>query len=174
MRFVVNSLLSGDTITDLDTPVRADWTGIMGIPDSEPRELLPFASPGFTKDSYTNTFLALALPWVNKRYSTNLRGEERACLSCSYCAEVCPSGILPNLLHKYVAREIIDETLQRFRIFDCIDCNLCTYVCPSKIPVAELMAEGKRRLEAEGITDEARIRAAFPLIGAVGSEGEDS
>jgi electron transport complex protein RnfC len=46
---------------------------------------------------------------------------------------------------------MIDETLVRLRIFDCIDCNLCTYVCTSKIPLAELMRQGKVKLAAEGL-----------------------
>jgi Na+-transporting NADH:ubiquinone oxidoreductase subunit A len=66
---------------------------------------------------------------------------------------VCPARILPNLLHRYVQRSIIDENLARFGIWRCIDCNLCTYVCTSKIDLAALMREGKEKLKKEGIAD---------------------
>jgi Na+-translocating ferredoxin:NAD+ oxidoreductase RnfC subunit len=78
---------------------------------------------------------------------------------------VCPVGILPNLLHRYVRREIIDENLQQFGIFKCIDCNLCTYVCPSKIPLAALMKSGKAMLSEEGLSDDERIKNEFALKG---------
>ena len=64
-------------------------------------------------------------------------------------------GVLPNLLHPYIERNLLDEILLRYNIFHCIDCNLCTYVCPSKIPVARLIREGKERLRAEGMGGEA-------------------
>jgi Na+-translocating ferredoxin:NAD+ oxidoreductase RnfC subunit len=102
---------------------------------------------------------------LRKKIDTNIHGEERACLSCSFCAEVCPVGILPNLLHRYVQRDIIDESLLRFGIFKCIDCNLCTYVCPSKIPVSSLLKKGKELLIEEGISDAEKIKGEFTLKG---------
>ena len=91
---------------------------------------------------------------------TNLHGEHRPRIACTYCDSVCPAGILPHLLHRYVQREVIDETLVRLRIFDCIDCNLCTYVCTSKIPLAALMREGKEKLKEEGLDPRAETEPA--------------
>jgi Na+-translocating ferredoxin:NAD+ oxidoreductase RnfC subunit len=62
-----------------------------------------------------------------------------------------------------VKRNIIDEAILRYRITDCIDCNLCSYVCPSKIPVAELLRQGKSRLVEEG------LGGAAPVAGAADS-----
>jgi Na+-translocating ferredoxin:NAD+ oxidoreductase RnfC subunit len=104
---------------------------------------------------------------------TNLHGEHRPCIACTYCDGVCPAGILPHLLHRYVQREVIDETLLRLGIFDCIDCNLCTYVCTSKIPLAALMREGKEKLVAEGLDPrpaEAERRALKGLSARAGAE----
>lgn len=74
-------------------------------------------------------------------------------------------GIYPNLLFKYAERDIIDEYLTRYKIFNCIECNLCTYVCPSKIPVSSLIKEGKRKLEREGINADEAVLSRFNLKG---------
>jgi Na+-transporting NADH:ubiquinone oxidoreductase subunit A len=163
-RFVKNSLLTGEAVEDPETTVTCSDTAIYAIPETRTTGLLPFATPGFTKDSYSGTFPTSFMP-IKKNVDTNIHGEGRACLSCSFCADVCPSGILPNLLHRYVLREIIDESLKQFDIFSCIDCNLCTYVCPSKIPVAQLIAKGKRLLEEEGLGIEDEIKDQFSLKG---------
>ncbi len=59
-------------------------------------------------------------------------------------------GIIPHLLFHYVERDVIDETLLKYKIFNCIECNLCSYVCPSKISIAEFIKEGKTKLVEEG------------------------
>jgi Na+-translocating ferredoxin:NAD+ oxidoreductase RnfC subunit len=85
-----------------------------------------------------------------KKCGTNVHGELRPCIFCTFCEEVCPAGIIPHFLFHYVEKDIIDDTLLKYRIFDCIDCNLCSYVCPSKIPVAQFIKEGKAKLLDEG------------------------
>ena len=128
------------------------------------RQSHEIAAPGLFKDSYSNTFPSSLLP-VEKKLDTNIHGEGRACISCSFCADACPVRIQPNLLHRYVLREIIEESLVQFGIFKCIECNLCTYVCPSKIPLAELMKKGKQMLQEEGLGNEEEIKAQFTLKG---------
>ena len=149
-RLVINSPVSGEGVGEGGRAVDAATRVIAAIPENHEGELVAFARPGFGKDSYSKTFVANLLPTV-KRLDTNLHGEGRACISCGFCEDVCPADILPQLLHRYVKKDMIDETLVRYRLQDCIDCNLCTYVCPSKIPVAELMAKGKARLAEEGL-----------------------
>jgi Na+-translocating ferredoxin:NAD+ oxidoreductase RnfC subunit len=149
-RIVINSPISGEAVGDADLGVGPDCRLLGAIPENHAGELLAFARPGFVKDSFSRTFMARFLP-LEKTLDTNLHGEGRACISCGFCEEVCPAGIMPQLLHRYVRRDIIDETIVRYRIEDCIDCNLCSYVCPSKIPVAQLMREGKARLVQEGL-----------------------
>ena len=163
-RLVCNSLLNGPTITDTSLPVTRTCSAVYAIPEAHSTELMSFATPGFAKDSYSKTFPTALFPF-SKKIDTNLHGEERACLSCSFCSEVCPVGILPNLLHRYVQRDIVDESIQQLGVFRCIDCNLCTYVCPSKIPVAQLIKQGKDRLRAEGLTDDDTIKQEFTLKG---------
>jgi Na+-translocating ferredoxin:NAD+ oxidoreductase RnfC subunit len=163
-RYTKNSLMTGETIEDLSLPVTKEDSALYAVREAHTSELLPFASPGFSKDSYSNTFLTSILP-LNKKLDTNIHGEKRSCLSCSFCSDACPVGILPSLIHKYVLRDLIDEPVKQFGIFKCIDCNLCTYVCPSKIPVAELMRKGKEALIAEGLGNEEDTKLSFSLKG---------
>jgi len=163
-RYVKNSLLTGETITDQSLPVTIADSAIYAIPEVRSPGLMPFASPGFFSDSYSNTFPSSVLP-LPKKLDTNIHGEGRACISCSFCADVCPVRILPNLLHRYVLREIIEESLVQFEIFKCIDCNLCTYVCTSKIPLADLIKKGKQLLREEGLGNENQIKEQFSLKG---------
>jgi electron transport complex protein RnfC len=147
-RIVRNSLLTGSIVgQEVVDPLLAT---VIAVPEDVQGPPLAFSRPGFRTDSYSRTFLANFVPFA-KTVDTNLHGEHRPCIACTYCDSVCPVGILPHLLHRYVQRDVIDENLVRLRIFDCIDCNLCTYVCTSKIPLAQLMRQGKRKLEAEGL-----------------------
>ena len=158
-RLVLNSVISGPSVTELDRGVDARCLLLAAIPENRQGEIMAFARPGLAKDSFSRTFVASFLPSA-KTADTNLHGEGRACLSCGFCEEVCPARIMPNVLHRYVQRDIIDDTILRYRITDCIDCNLCSYVCPSKIPVAELMARGKARLAEEGLAGASAAPAA--------------
>ncbi len=147
-KIVSDSVMCGEQIDDTSAPIGFGCTGLIAIPRTQP-EFLPFMNLGGKRDSFSFTFLS-SLIKVPKTLDDNLHGEERACLACGYCEEVCPAGILPFTLHRYVQRKIIDEKLVRYGAFSCIDCNLCTYVCPSKIPLARLIADGKQALRDEG------------------------
>jgi Na(+)-translocating NADH:ubiquinone oxidoreductase A subunit len=165
-RIVRNSLLTGSIVNHgVVDPLLGT---VIAIPEDKQGPPLSFSRPGFRTDSYSRTFLANFVPFT-KTVDTNLHGEHRPCIACTYCDSVCPVGILPHLLHRYVQRDALEETAVRLRIFDCIDCNLCTYVCTSKIPLAELMRQGKAKLEAEGLDprpEEAKIRElkGLPIV----------
>ncbi|MBN1411588.1 MAG: 4Fe-4S dicluster domain-containing protein [Spirochaetales bacterium] len=153
VRFIMNSVLNGKALDDLDRPLTEKMHQIIAVPENHEGELLAFARPGMRKDSITPVFVASFLPF-GKKLDTNINGEERACISCGFCADVCPSRLLPQLLHRYAERNIINEKLVQYRIEDCVDCNLCTYVCTSKIPVAALIKKGKEKLAADGLIQE--------------------
>ena len=148
IRFMINSPLTGPTVPDLSLPVDSVFSRIIALPEQKTKEFLALMNPGFNKDSYSNTFLSFL--FKSKKYAdTNLHGEERPCVFCNFCQEVCPVSLIPHLLYHYVERGRIDEVLTRLKIFDCLDCNLCTYVCPSKIPVAAVIKDGKEQLRGQ-------------------------
>jgi len=170
-RIVRNSLLTGSIVNQ--GVVDALMATVIAVPEGDQTPPLAFSRPGFRTDSYSRTFLANFVPFT-KTVDTNLHGEHRPCIACTYCDSVCPAGILPHLLHRYVQRDVIDEALVRFRIFDCIDCNLCTYVCTSKIPLAELMLQGKVKLKAEGLDPRPEEARSMALKGVPATDGAPS
>ncbi len=154
LRLVLNSCLTGPKLSDLSLPVDRTFATVTALLEEDESQFLAFARPGFKSDSYTRTCISGLFGKSSKMFQktcgTNVHGELRPCISCTFCEEVCPAGIIPHLLFHYVEKDVIDETLLRYKIFDCMECNLCSYVCPSKIPVAQFIKEGKTKLLAEG------------------------
>lgn len=172
-RIVRNSILTGDALSDTAQIVDSLMSTIIAVPEVKQEPPLPFSRPGFRTDSYSRTFIANFVPFP-KTVDTNIHGEHRPCIACTYCDSVCPVGILPHLLHRYVQRGVIDEMIVRYRIFDCIDCNLCTYVCTSKIPLAQLMRKGKDSLKSEGLDPRGEAVHRLQLRGIPVTEEEEA
>lgn len=73
----------------------------------------------------------------------NFHGEERACINCGSCAEVCPVDILPQFTYKCILADEIEDALGH-GMLDCVECGLCTYVCPSKVELYETLKKTKK------------------------------
>ncbi|MFC1592336.1 RnfABCDGE type electron transport complex subunit C, partial [Thermodesulfobacteriota bacterium] len=85
-------------------------------------------------------FVAAAIAFDEERKS---RFYKRCpCVRCGKCVDVCPSGIMPNILADLVEHRRFDEA-ERLGLFSCLECGLCYYVCPSMIPLVELLKLGK-------------------------------
>jgi len=151
-RLISNSLLTGQELNDLSLPIDQTFSQIIAIADNREREFLAFARPGLRRDSYSGAFLARWLPWARKSVDTNQHGEERPCISCGFCEYICPAMMIPHLLAKYVRKDICDEILVSYEIFNCVACGLCSFVCPSKIPLLKYIKEGQEKLLAEGFS----------------------
>ncbi|MHC4215650.1 MAG: 4Fe-4S dicluster domain-containing protein [Planctomycetota bacterium] len=154
LRFVTDSVIAGESFSDLSLPINRSTKSIISLIEAREREFLAFALPGFKKDAYARTSFSRIFKkgstLFQKTCGTNVKGEHRPCIFCGFCESVCPVGIIPHHLFHYVEREIIDESLLTFKIFKCIECNLCNYVCPSKIHIAQFISEGKVKLAEEG------------------------
>jgi len=164
-RLVLDSLLTGFNLDDFSVPVSRTFSKIIAIPENKEREFLAFIRPGLKCDSYTRAFLAQWLPKAQKFPDANQHGEERPCISCGYCEEVCPVRIIPHLLSKHVEREIIDEKLVNYGIFKCIECGLCNFVCPSKIPLLKHIKKGQEELSKEGLDRDKCVLTDFEVKG---------
>ncbi|MFT7472286.1 MAG: electron transport complex protein RnfC [Kiritimatiellia bacterium] len=71
---------------------------------------------------------------------------EQACIRCGFCADVCPSILLPQQLLAF--SKTVDTTqLLAHGLFDCIECGACDYVCPSHIPLVSTYKESKKLIE---------------------------
>jgi len=110
VRLITGTLLTGVPLTDMSLPVERSWGSIAAIPEETGSGFFSFAAPGFKKDSYTRTFASSFLNF-KKTVDTNLHGEERSCIFCGYCEDVCPVGIIPHLIYRNVERGKIEDFL---------------------------------------------------------------
>ncbi|MCF8068135.1 MAG: 4Fe-4S binding protein [Desulfobacterales bacterium] len=117
-------------------------TSVLILPEGGKRELFGFIQPGFNKQSYSRTFLS-SINRSHLNMNCNMNGEERACVACGSCAEVCPVDIIPSLTFKCTLADEIEESLSH-GLLDCVECGLCTYVCPSKIEICTILQNAKR------------------------------
>jgi Na+-translocating ferredoxin:NAD+ oxidoreductase RnfC subunit len=69
-------------------------------------------------------------------------------VACGACQRVCPAGIWPHLIHKYLYEESLEEA-EAARIDLCVECGLCSYVCPSKIELLEQFLAAKQAIREE-------------------------
>ncbi len=153
-RIVRGNLFEGSAVESDDEAVGVDDREIAVIREADSRELWRFMRPGLFWDSYSLTTVAEALPFMPKRLDSGAHGGVRPCVQCNYCDEVCPVGIYPHLIWKYVTAGRTEECF-RFRPADCIGCGLCDYVCPSKIAISPSVVKAADAMRKAGRSDEA-------------------
>ncbi len=128
--------------------VSYDDDGFFILPDPVVRQLISFLRPGFDR---TSAFPAFAGPLINKpdkHMTTSLRGEPRPCITCGMCEKVCPVRLLPQVLHRYLHKDM-EEEAEKAGLYACVDCNLCSFVCPSKIELQAQFDEARTRIADE-------------------------
>ena len=147
-RVINGGILTGKTFGADDLGIDTECRGITVLPELQEREFLGFIRPGWSRRCYSPSYLsALRLPF-KERYTTGVRGELRPCIACDYCTEVCPAGIMPYLIHKYLYADLIEE-VEQARIDLCVECGLCSFVCPSKINLQTQLINAKTLIERE-------------------------
>ncbi|MEE2923398.1 MAG: NADH:ubiquinone reductase (Na(+)-transporting) subunit A [bacterium] len=124
-------------------------TSLHVLPTGSQREFLRFVWPGLDKYSFSRTFLSSLFPQDEYKMTTSFQGEDRACIQCGHCEEVCPIDIKPQFLFKAVMASDYDEA-EGLGLKDCAECGLCTYVCPSKIDLSGIIHDGLEEIRKEG------------------------
>jgi Na(+)-translocating NADH:ubiquinone oxidoreductase A subunit len=147
-RIINGGVLTGKRLTEEALGIDTECRGITVIPESEEREFLGFVRPGWDRDSYAKCFLSSLRKPFRERLTTAVRGELRPCISCNFCEEVCPAGIMPYLIHKYLYADLLEE-VEQARVDLCVECGLCSFVCPSKINLTQQFVEAKAVIEKE-------------------------
>ena len=112
------------------------------------REFLGFVTPGFDRVSFLPIFGTALTGSADRHLTASLRGERRPCVACGLCEQVCPMALLPQMIHRYLYRDALDEA-QSIGLDLCIGCGLCAYVCPSKIELRQQFADAQARLREE-------------------------
>ena len=143
VRIISGGLLTGHTVgqwplqgQDSDVAVDSETSGLTLVYEQSEREFLSFMRPGGDRGSYSGCFLSALRAPRKEHLTTGLRGERRACVTCGFCEEVCPAGLMPHMLHKLLFQDDL-ESAAKARIDLCVSCGLCSYVCPSKIDLAQ-------------------------------------
>jgi Na(+)-translocating NADH:ubiquinone oxidoreductase A subunit len=147
-RVLNGGILTGSVLPEDTLGLDVECRGLTVLPEQRQREFLGFIRPGWDRDSFSNSFLSSLRKDFRERLTTGLRGEGRPCVACNYCEEVCPAGIMPYLIHKYLYADLIEEAEQA-RIDLCVECGLCSYVCPSKIDLRTQFVEAKDLIARE-------------------------
>lgn len=71
--------------------------------------------------------------------------EERRCIRCAKCVDVCPVNLTPNMIMANSKNDRI-EAAEYLNALDCFECGCCSYVCPSKIPIVHYIKYAKSEI----------------------------
>ncbi len=141
-RIINGGILTGEQLGAKALGLDTECRGLTVLPELREREFLGFIRPGWSRSSYAACYLSSLRNKFSERFTTGLHGEGRPCVSCNFCEDVCPAGITPHLIHKYLYRDLIEE-VEQARVDLCVECGLCSYVCPSKIDLRKQMIDSK-------------------------------
>ena len=72
------------------------------------------------------------------------------CISCGYCVDVCPMGLMPMKFEENYRKEQYEKLVTVYHLDNCIECGACEYVCPSRVPLIKSIKEGKEKLKEMG------------------------
>ncbi len=153
VRAISGGVLTGETIGENQVGLDAECNGLTVLGEQTERQLLGFARPGWSRRSYSRSFLSSLRRAFPERLTTGLRGEGRACVACGFCEEVCPASIMPHWIHKCLYQDEL-EGVERFRVDLCVGCGLCSFVCPSKIDLRKQFLDAQEAIRQELRTEE--------------------
>lgn len=139
---IMGGPLSGIKLESLNIPLGKELASLIRLNKPEGSEVMAWLKPGLSKKSYSKAFLSSLVPGGSPKVDSGLHGEERPCISCGYCSDICPADILPYQLYRTFSHDLVDE-VNRLQPQRCVDCGLCSYVCPSKLPLSQTIKQAK-------------------------------
>ncbi len=154
VRVVQDGILRGKKVDENQVGLDTECQSLTFIEEKSNRDFLGFARLGFTKQSFSNSFLSKIVPNFKEKATTGLQGEHRPCVTCGFCESICPAALLPHLLYRYIQKQRAEEA-QQLGLFKCISCGLCSYVCPSKLDLFKTIDQTKKELSTVNKKEEA-------------------
>jgi len=112
------------------------------------QDLFGFMKPGFFKPTNSRTYMSFLNPFKNTNRDVSLYGEDRSCINCDFCYQVCPVDLQPQFIMKELYAKDVPNALS-MGMLDCNSCGVCTYVCPSKIELSDIITTAKDDLYKE-------------------------
>lgn len=148
VRIIGGGVMTGATVPDTQKGLAVECTGLTVLEEPAKRELLHFVRPGLDRRSYSRCFLSSLRGAFAERLDTAMRGEGRPCISCGYCEDVCPAGIMPHLLHKLLYADELEQADAAGAEL-CVECGLCSFVCTSKLDLRSEFRQAKLTIAEE-------------------------
>lgn len=68
---------------------------------------------------------------------------QNPCISCGYCADVCPMRLMPMKYDELRHKGKYGLMEEKYNLSACLECGACAYVCPSRVPLMESIRIGK-------------------------------
>jgi len=149
-RILAGGGMRGRPIESVGHPVDRSFSALTVLEENTERDLLSFMAPGLSALSTSRAYLSNFFTRRTRKAETNLQGERRPCIYCSYCEDLCPRGLVPHIYSRQVSHDMAEDAL-KFGIEACIECGLCSFACPSKLPLLEDIRKGKALIESNGI-----------------------
>lgn len=72
----------------------------------------------------------------------------RPCIRCGRCVDVCPMGLVPNMITLAGEKKYYDRAVE-FGVRDCMECGSCAYACPAKRPMVQSIKMVKAALQRQ-------------------------
>jgi len=72
----------------------------------------------------------------------NERDMHYSCIGCGRCEQVCPAGLNPMYIRKFVSTNHYGS-LEPFDSHLCTGCGTCSYICPSRLEVVTAVEKAK-------------------------------
>jgi Na(+)-translocating NADH:ubiquinone oxidoreductase A subunit len=148
VRIINGGLLTGRRISADTLGLDTECRGLTILAESADREPFAFIRPGWDRSSYSKCFLSSLGRNLPEKLTAAMRGEVRPCISCGFCEKICPAGIMPHLLHKYLYQDMLEQA-EKVRLDLCIGCGLCSFVCPSKIELRDQFIQAQQMLSQQ-------------------------
>jgi Na+-translocating ferredoxin:NAD+ oxidoreductase RnfC subunit len=80
-------------------------------------------------------------------FRENARDRHYTCIGCGHCEQVCPEGLNPMYIHRFVENSYY-ANLKPFDAHLCTGCGTCSYICPSRLELASSVLKAKEYAES--------------------------